>query len=221
MNKLLISVDGNIGVGKTTFLKLLQKKMDNIEVIFEPVEEWCNIKNKNNENILSMFYKDKTRWGYTFQNMAYITRLLRILETMKKTNKNIIITDRSMETDKNIFGYLCYKNKQISEIEWNIYNYWNKLYDDHLSENVTKFHIYLRAPPNITYQRILKRGRDEEKTIGMKYLTDLHNLHDKWLLNNKNNNILTIDCSIDFEHNEDIFNDILLKINKYIHELSS
>jgi deoxyadenosine/deoxycytidine kinase len=216
IKKILISVDGNIGVGKTTFIKMLQKKLDSVEVIFEPVEEWCGIKNKEGENILGLFYKDKTRWGYTFQNMAYITRLLRILEVMKKSDKQIIITDRSMETDKNIFGYLCYKDKHISELEWNIYNYWNHLYDTYLTDSNTNFHIYLRAPPDVVYNRIMKRGREEEKTISLKYLTDLHNLHDKWLYDNKKDNILTIECSDDFENNKEIFDDMLQNIIEYI-----
>ena len=57
--KLYISVEGNIGTGKSTFLKILEKHLgnDNIEYSQEPVDKWTQyIEPTENENILSIFY---------------------------------------------------------------------------------------------------------------------------------------------------------------------
>ena len=64
---IIVSVEGNIGSGKSTFLKKLQSyyiknkslvtKELGKELIFcqEPVEEWSTIQDKNGTNILSKF----------------------------------------------------------------------------------------------------------------------------------------------------------------------
>ena len=57
----IISIDGNIGSGKSTFVqKMKQEFNDNNKIIFidEPVDEWSNICDKNGETILSKFYKN-------------------------------------------------------------------------------------------------------------------------------------------------------------------
>jgi len=58
----VISIEGNIGTGKSTLLNLLEDKFKNIVFVKEPVDEWIKLKNNNNENILELFYTDKKRW---------------------------------------------------------------------------------------------------------------------------------------------------------------
>jgi len=36
----IISIEGNIGAGKTTMLKLLRKHFGDIQVVQEPLNEW-------------------------------------------------------------------------------------------------------------------------------------------------------------------------------------
>jgi len=52
-----ISLDGNIGAGKTTFLNNLKEKFDKIglpiSIVVEPVDIWESL------NLLKMFYEDK------------------------------------------------------------------------------------------------------------------------------------------------------------------
>ncbi len=56
---IIISIDGNIGSGKSTLVKLLQNNLDStVTIIEEPVKLWQSIQNKSNENILDLFYKD-------------------------------------------------------------------------------------------------------------------------------------------------------------------
>ena len=76
---LVISVDGNIGSGKSTFIKKLKECLDDaIYIVEEPVNFWTAVRDEDGKNLLELFYHEKSRWGYTLQNYAYITRLLNI-----------------------------------------------------------------------------------------------------------------------------------------------
>lgn len=41
--------------------------------------------------------------------------------------------------------------------------------------------VYLRTSPEIVYERILKRNREEERTVSLEYLQSLHEMHEIWL----------------------------------------
>ena len=124
---ILISVEGNIGSGKSTFLKQLEKNFKGKDIFFlqEPVNEWNSIKNEDNTTILEEFYKDNKTWAFSFQMMAYITRLKSLRDLVKKYGKNIIIiSERSLWTDKNVFAKMLYDENKISTIDFQIYNKW-------------------------------------------------------------------------------------------------
>ena len=58
-----VMVEGNIGSGKSTYLKHFTneaKFSDNVEVVMEPVEKWRNL---NTHNLLQMMYEDPCRSG--------------------------------------------------------------------------------------------------------------------------------------------------------------
>jgi deoxyadenosine/deoxycytidine kinase len=123
----LISIEGNIGSGKSTLLKIIREKYkDNENIIFvdEPVSEWLNIKDSNQNNILELFYKDKKKYSFSFQILAYITRLRKILEAIENNKDKIIICERSIYSDKFVFAKMLYEQKFIDEIDWINYNYW-------------------------------------------------------------------------------------------------
>lgn len=198
----IVSIDGNIGVGKSTFTEML-KDYFNSKVIHEPIDEWCDIKDSYGRNILQMYYTDKHRWAYAFQNMAYITRMEKLVEAQKNSRCDIIFTDRSLETDKNVFAKMCFDNKYMNELEWNIYNHWSNFYNKIFSHKQKKNIIYLRASPKVCYERIQKRGRDEEKDISFEYIQTLHTYHEDWLVGNTTDNVLILDCNADFENSID------------------
>ena len=54
-----VLVEGNIGCGKSTFLKLFNKYSDHIELLQEPLDKWQNV---NGCNLLHMMYDDPQRY---------------------------------------------------------------------------------------------------------------------------------------------------------------
>ena len=216
MSKKIISIEGNIGVGKSTFVSILKNTIDNSEGVYEPVDMWKNLKDSNEENILHKFYKDTERWAYSFQNLACITRMMKIEEKIKLSDAEFLFCDRSLGTDKHVFEKMLYDTKKISEIEHKMYNLWYDFYHKYIRPESNNAIIYLRCNPETAYKRIQKRGREEEKNISLEYLNDLHRYHEDWLMTESN--VLVINCDRDFENDKEyqqqVINDIKLFTNK-------
>lgn len=51
--------------------------------------------------------------------------------------------------------------------------------------------VYVRAAPEVAYERIQQRNRSEEKTVRSEYIQRLHDLDGAWLFKNNNNNTET------------------------------
>lgn len=187
----IISIEGNIGSGKSTFVEQLKQtlKNDNICFLQEPVEQWNKIVDKDGINILEHYYKDNKRWAFSFQMMAYISRLS-ILKKAIESNYDIIITERSLYTDKHVFCQMLYDNDLIEDIEFTIYNKWFEEFN--ILENIQ--YVYLKTDPEISYERVLKRSRSGE-TIPLSYLINCSHYHDTWLSNEKD--VLYINANVE------------------------
>jgi len=191
-----IYVEGNIGSGKTRFIKCLSKRKD-LTVIEEPVGIWEKI------GALKVFYADPKRFAYMFQSLAFATRLSTTLTTPVPTEH--LVLERSIYTDRYCFTELQVECGNMSELEYNVYLEWYKLMECKFTQDIkADVIIYLRTTPEICAERIKKRSRDGESTISQEYLELLHNKHDKWLCgeNQQNKNIITVDCSEDMTEEE-------------------
>lgn len=202
-NKIIISIEGNIGVGKSTFIKILDLNWDDCEVIPEPVEIWKNLVGFDGKNILQTFYEDIPRWAYSFQNVACITRMMKMEEIIRNTKSKYIFLDRSLGTDKNVFEAMLHDQGKLNELEHSMYNLWCDFYHKYVRPQNNIIYIYLKASSETCANRIKKRGRKEEESIGLEYLKGLNDYHDSWLLNESiEQNVIVIDCEEEFESNE-------------------
>jgi deoxynucleoside kinase len=109
-------VEGNIGCGKTTLLDKLEE--NNIfEVIREPVDLWLQIKGSDGKNLLQQFYEESDRYAYLFQTMVFKTRL----ESLDNHQiKPFRFSERSIWTDRNVFGKSCINSKKIINLFRNL-----------------------------------------------------------------------------------------------------
>lgn len=215
---MLISIVGNIGTGKTTLINILNKKFgkkNNVIFVDEPLQQWLNLKDSDGENILGKFYGDQQRWSYSFQMHAFITRSKAILE--QNTDDNVVIIERSVITDRNVFACLLYESGKISEMEWKLYIEWFDWLTKHFSKITPDKFIYLKADPKISYQRMVKRTRDEEANIPIDYLNQVSEKHDQWLLGeNGNENVITIDVNHDFSDSERFKTTVIDRVSQLI-----
>jgi deoxyadenosine/deoxycytidine kinase len=213
--KQIITIEGNIGVGKSTFVDIINKNISNSEVVSEPVEMWKQLQDSDGSNILQKFYHDIPRWAYSFQNLACITRMTKIEDTIKSTNAQYVFLDRSLGTDKNVFEKMLFDSGKISQIEHQMYNLWCDFYYKYVRSELENIIIYLRCKPETALNRIKKRGRVEEKDITIEYLNDLHKYHEEWL-GCPDLNVVVIDCDKDFENDTDYQQEIIDKVKTHI-----
>ena len=116
---LILSIDGNIGSGKSTLYADLQVYYaNNPDICFvpEPVDEWSKIVDHQGTPILTNLYKDTSKYAFRFQMMAYISRLVILKQALTK-GYDIIISERSLNTDRNIFAKMLYDDGKICEVE--------------------------------------------------------------------------------------------------------
>lgn len=195
----IVSVEGNIGSGKSTFVEKLKqelkdKRLDKMRFVFvqEPVEQWTQIKDKNGVDMLTKFYGDQEKYSFAFQMMAYISRLSLLKRTYEENPTNtIIITERSVFTDRYVFAKMLYDSEKIEDVEYLIYLKW---FDEFIKELPVFAMIYLHTTPEVSHSRVLKRARDGE-TIPLEYLQKCYDYHEDWLNKEEETLVFNIDVS--------------------------
>ena len=206
---MLIYIEGNIGSGKSTFVRLLQNYLSKFAtkpiLVQEPVDEWMETRDSDGSNILEKFYSDLTRWSFTFQMNSFISRAHKIQKERIPANNwdPFMLVERSIYTDRYCFAVNCFKSGQMTQMEYDIYCKWN----DWLSKEFNlrpDGYIYLKCDPSINTTRISKRSRDGEAAIPQEYLESLHQRHEDWMETETKNGIpvLAIDVSEDFTSEE-------------------
>jgi len=221
----IVSIEGNIGSGKSTLLSNLRdhyKNNSNVVFLKEPVDEWEKIKDENGETILKKFYADQEKYSFPFQMMAYVSRL-KVLRDTLKTIKNdthdrniIIITERSLYTDKMVFAKMLYDSKKIEHVNYQIYLNWFDTFSDEFPVNKV---VYVKTSPDKCYQRIVKRSRTGEENIPLDYLASCSNYHDN-MLDKENQECvcfdqLILDGNIDIYENKNQVNEWINQIDKF------
>ena len=198
-------VEGNIGSGKSTFLKKLSTEF---KVVQEPVDEWSKIRNDNGKNILEEFYEDPQRNAYLFQSIAFRSRIRNITDLDEDA-----IVERSIYTDRMVFAEVCKEEGNINEIEWNDYTEWFDFIVKHIGFK-PRGYIYLRTNPERSHERINKRNRSGESNISLEYLKKLHRKHDNWLIDESN--VLVLDVTEDFESNPEHLDKMIQKVRDFV-----
>ena len=215
--KILI-VEGNIGAGKSTFLKILR---DNLacQVVYEPLAMWQNV--GGGHNLLENFYVDTPRWAYTFQSYAFITRTVKQKQHALKNPYSTQVLERSVFSDRHCFAKNLFETGIMSNLEWTLYLEWFSWFlDDHVAK--PDGFIYLRTTPQTCYNRLLKRNRKEEQVVPLQYLEQLHEKHEKWLMQKENIDsfikdtpVLALECDKEFEADKEHQLQLINQITSY------
>ena len=195
-----MGVAGNIGVGKTTFTKIIGEHF-NLYQYYESVTDNPYLKD---------FYIDMKKWSFNLQIYFLSHRFQSQIDGIK--NDSIII-DRTIYEDKEIFARNLYDLNIMTQRDWNSYS--------NLFNNMTRFLdkpdflVYLRASTDTLISRIKNRNRDFERDLSIEYLHRLNILYDKWISGISDIKIVTIETD-----NFNIFND-KEKLDDIINELCS
>ena len=226
----ILSIEGNIGSGKSTMLKYLKSNLrldDNkykITFVDEPVSSWENIKDSNGKNMIEKFYKNPKKYAFAFQIMAFTTRLIYLKKSIENAlkdepNKNIIIiTERSLHTDCYVFAELLKKQENIEDVCFQIYM---QLFNEFSLDYSVNTLIYIDTTPQICHDRIKHRTRLGEEIISLDYLTQCHEEHENYV-NIKMNQVnkVVIDGTLNIEENPEILDEWLEIVNYCITDIN-
>jgi deoxyadenosine/deoxycytidine kinase len=181
---LIISIEGNIGVGKSTFLDNLEESIRSTwtkKWVFlrEPVHIWETVRDPEGNTMLAKFYGDPIKYSFAFQVMAYSTRVQELRRILRENPDCYgVVCERSLETDRRIFAKMLHADGSMEPILHDIYTMFSSLNHDEFKLDGI---VFLDADPTTCMERIVKRSRNGESSISLAYLEQCHQYHQEWM----------------------------------------
>ncbi len=197
-------LEGNTGVGKSTFLKLLQEHAPEISVIQESVDSWAF--QMHGQSLLGNFYENPKRWAYTMETMTMMTRV------REHTYHQVHAQPASLMERSVYSGHYCFaKNGHVegffTGLEWEVYLKWMEFMVLDTCKPPRGF-IYLQASPESCFARLRERARVGEEAVTLEYMEQLHDWHEKFMITREGIDprvaqvpVLVLDATVDLRRN--------------------
>ncbi len=163
----IIAIAGNMGAGKSSLVEFLTATYG-MTPFYEP----------NDENpYLADFYADMRGWAFHSQ-LYFLSKKFAIHQQVDQT-RGVVIQDRSIFEDAEIFARALYEMRKISGRDWQTYrNFYHSIV---ASIRPPDLMIYLHCPMRVLRKRIRLRGRAMEQAIPLSYLKRLERLYGEWI----------------------------------------
>ena len=186
-NLYYVSIEGVIGVGKTSLAHLLEERL-NAKLVMEKFDE---------NPFLADFYLDPERYAFQTQLFFLLSRY-RQQQELRQTDvfHKLVISDYMFVKDR-LFAALNLDDKEMS-----LYDSVAKI----LEKNILNpdLVIYLQAETPKLMERITLRGRDFEKNMSPDYIDALNQIYNEYFFRYQESPLLIINTNdIDFVHNEE------------------
>lgn len=171
---MLIGVEANIGVGKSTMLPAFVDALNHFNVGDKP---WEQIQEPVDDpvfmELLTRFYEEPTTANRVKFQFYVTDRRHDLLTGIDLENKNFVI-ERSLYSDV-IFCHLNFLEMESPEGHYMGYYYYIKK----RMETYPKIDhiVYLSCDPCVAHDRIMSRGRGCEKDITQAYIRELEAYH--------------------------------------------
>ena len=196
-----IVIAGNIGSGKSTLAEMLAKHYG-WEPFMEPVVD---------NPYLSDYYKDIKRWSFALEVFFLKQRFKDILGI--NASKKTIIQDRSIFEGVYIFTA---NNHDMGNMDDRDLETYMELFEQMMMTIVRlpDLMIYLRSSVPHLVDNIRKRGRDYEQTMPLKYLSNLNDRYEEFVMKTYQGRKLIIDVDgMDYKNRPEDFASIVDKID--------
>jgi len=194
-----ISIEGNIGAGKTTFCKMLADEY-NCELILEQFA---------NNPFLPFFYDDPERYAFTVE-------LFFMTERHKQLQKTLLTPELFSPfklADYSFIKTLLFARKNLGEEEYRLFS---KLYNI-LNQSFPEpdILVYFHRDVSILQSNIAKRNRSYEQNITDEYLLKIQNSYFEYFRNIVSYPVLIIDLKeIDFIANPQQYSELKKLLSK-------
>lgn len=157
INTPFITVEGPIGVGKTSLAKAISEHFQ-FALLKEIVDE---------NPFLGKFYENIDEWSFQTE-MFFLCNRYKQLEDIEM---NFLANNQAVVADYHIFKNLIFAERTLKDRQYDKYlNIFKILTEDMPNPNMV---VYLDAGLETLLKRIGKRGRDFEKNISPIYLEQL------------------------------------------------
>lgn len=214
---------GNIGSGKSTFLKTLEKHQSSSRIVdLLPMSKGLQIEYES-EPVLKLvtekFYPALLSGNSDLLFAAEIDILWeRYLQAERVLRQpGVVITERCLFEDRFVFTENLVQEGRLHQHQFKAY----RLLFESLSKGLPSpdFVIYLYTDPEISHQRMLRRGRDSEKTLPLQYLKDLHQ-HYEYTVSRKLPALIPgyKDALLVINANEDLTDSNLEKFHRHVED---
>lgn len=158
------SIEGVIGVGKTTLARLLQPDFE-AEICLEVFEE---------NPFLSNFYADRTRYAFQTQMFFLLSRYHQQRQGIQQaaTNASNLIADYTFEKDA-LFASINLRGDEL-EMYYRVH--------EALGEKIRQpdLIVYLRASTDLLMQRIARRDRPYERDMDPAYIEQVNQAYETY-----------------------------------------
>ncbi|MBU8881448.1 deoxynucleoside kinase [Bacillus sp. FJAT-29790] len=152
-----ITVEGPIGVGKTSLAKAIAEQF-HFALLKEIVDE---------NPFLGKFYENIEEWSFQTEMFFLCNRYKQLVDI----NNHFLVQKKPVVADYHIFKNLIFAGRSLNTIEYGKYlKIYEILTSDMPKPNVV---IYLHASLETLLKRIKLRGRDIEKNMSPLYLEQL------------------------------------------------
>ena len=189
-----ITIEGNIGAGKTSLSKMLAEKF-NAKLILEQFAE---------NPFLPKFYKEPDKYSFQLETSFLIDRY----NQLKKELKNYDLFKPFLISDYYFSKSLIFAKNTLQGDEFNLYRrIYNIIYTSLPKPDI---YVYLYLSIDNLKQNIINRGREYEKNIEKSYLQKIQKAYFEYFKQKKDFTFLIIDTNgIDFVNNNNDFEKIV------------
>jgi 2-amino-4-hydroxy-6-hydroxymethyldihydropteridine diphosphokinase len=196
-----ISIEGNIGAGKTTLVNKIAEDF-NAKTVLERFAD---------NPFLPKFYEDQSRYAFSLEMSFLADRFQQISDDLAQFDlfKDFIVADY------HIFKSLIFAKVTLSDDEYRLYR---KLFEIIYKEMPKPdLYIYLYQNTDRLLENIKQRGRSYEQEIPADYLEKINRGYLDYIKSQNDLNILIIDVSDrDFVKNQEDYAFILEEIRKKV-----
>lgn len=173
-----VTIEGAIGVGKTTLARLLKEPLA-AELLLEVFEE---------NPFLSDFYADRQRYAFQTQIFFLLSRYRQQHSVIRQTlRQHNLISDYVFDKDR-LFAELNLKGD-----EWCTYERVHAILSEHIP--APDLVVFLRADTDVLMQRIRLRDRAYERTMSRDYIDELRIAYERFFAQYTGAPVLTIDTN--------------------------
>lgn len=210
-----ITIEGNVGVGKSTILETLRQRFKEKAVfVTEPVVEW------EERGFLNGMYSGEIPHP-EFQHMAIISIGAKTVEGLQKaaSTGGFVVQERSIDSGFEVFAKVNCDTKSCEVLRYSYectQNVVEKTYAQSGNARRATRRVYLRISPELSYERMLKRCRHSELRVSYDYLCRIHDAYDHWLLGNPDAIVVDASEAIDI-----VSNKVVNVVNSLTSEIST